>query len=177
MFTNHIFASAKLPSQAEYPSDPTTLKPLSIIYLVLLQHQTAANMLLLSHLSSPRKEGHIAAAIGPETVWLWEGTGCTSQGNSNPGRLPNPGEPFLHLNAARLGQQLKQLLKPPQGPLNPHVPCLGEIAEGTLLLKSFKQGNATDTFKVIKYVDICTHLAVSAVTFIEALQCIYDSEY
>eukprot|EP00983_Pelagomonas_calceolata_P053145 1143185-Pelagomonas_calceolata.AAC.1 len=29
-------------------------------------------------------------------------------------RLPNPGEPFLHLNAVCLGQQLKQLLcKPP----------------------------------------------------------------
>eukprot|EP00200_Dunaliella_tertiolecta_P003930 CAMPEP_0202347116 /NCGR_PEP_ID=MMETSP1126-20121109/5619_1 /ASSEMBLY_ACC=CAM_ASM_000457 /TAXON_ID=3047 /ORGANISM="Dunaliella tertiolecta, Strain CCMP1320" /LENGTH=373 /DNA_ID=CAMNT_0048938627 /DNA_START=709 /DNA_END=1828 /DNA_ORIENTATION=+ len=29
------------------------------------------------------------------------------------GRIPSPGEPFLHLNAGRLGQQLKQLLKPP----------------------------------------------------------------
>eukprot|EP00983_Pelagomonas_calceolata_P018322 573956-Pelagomonas_calceolata.AAC.1 len=33
---------------------------------------------------------------------------------STPGRLPFLGEPFLHLNAIRLGQQLKQLLyKPP----------------------------------------------------------------
>jgi len=50
------------------------------------------------------------------------------------------------------------------------VPCLGEITEGTCLLKRFKQGNAVDTF-----FDMCTHQAVSAVTLPEALHCIFNS--
>jgi len=63
------------------------------------------------------------------------------------GRIPSPGEPFLHLNAGRLGQQLKQLLKPPspspaaaaaaaarpaaQAPTSPAPPPAQTAAAGT----------------------------------------------